>query len=89
MGFLDRRMLLQVLFDGIHDKSKIFLSREVLKIENLDEFAQVTLTDGTVISGDIVVGADGVHSRVRTEMWRIWDVDMNYNSARAKQCTIF
>jgi 2-polyprenyl-6-methoxyphenol hydroxylase-like FAD-dependent oxidoreductase len=27
--------------------------------------------DGSVYTGDLVVGADGVHSKVRSEMWRI------------------
>lgn len=33
---------------------------------------QVTVRtqDGSVYTGDIVVGADGVHSTVRQEMWR-------------------
>jgi 2-polyprenyl-6-methoxyphenol hydroxylase-like FAD-dependent oxidoreductase len=31
----------------------------------------VVCEDGTAISGDILVGCDGVHSKVRQELWRI------------------
>lgn len=30
--------------------------------------------DGAVYTGDLIVGADGVHSSVRSEMWRLADV---------------
>lgn len=32
---------------------------------------QVTTSDGRRFAGDILVGADGVHSFVRQEMWRL------------------
>lgn len=28
---------------------------------------------GVTYTGDLVVGADGIHSKVRSEMWRIAD----------------
>ena len=37
---------------------------------------KVETTDGRVFIGSIVVGADGVHSLVRQEMWRIMDAEM-------------
>lgn len=85
--FLDRQQLLQILFDSIHDKSKIELSREVFKIEHLDGRVQVELKDGSRIHGDLVVGADGVHSRVRDEIWRIAESEMTgYNSLQMSKC---
>lgn len=31
--------------------------------------------DGSVYQGNIIVGADGVHSRIRSEMWRMANKD--------------
>lgn len=39
------------------------------KIEHTETGIRVFLTDGTVDEGDIVIGADGVHSIVRPQMW--------------------
>lgn len=86
MRFLDRRQLLQILFDNIRDKSKICTSCEVFKIEELDGAVQVVLKGGSTIRGNIVVGADGVHSRVREEIWRIAEDEMpSYPSAQMSQ----
>lgn len=62
---------------------------EVLKIEELDNCVQVALKDGSTIRGDILIGADGVHSRTRTEMWRLADLeDPDYGAARMRKCMI-
>jgi 2-polyprenyl-6-methoxyphenol hydroxylase-like FAD-dependent oxidoreductase len=69
--FLDRHVLIRTLYDAIRDKSKIHRSAEVLKVETKDTTSKVTITtkDGTEYTGDILVGADGVNSRIRQEMW--------------------
>jgi hypothetical protein len=36
-----------------------------------EEGAQAYTQDGSMYEGDIVVGADGIHSAVRDEMWRL------------------
>lgn len=38
---------------------------EVSDVTNADDHVEATLTDGTVLTADLLVGADGVHSRVR------------------------
>lgn len=79
--------MLQVLFDNIRDKSKVQPSSEVFKIEELDRGVQVALKDGSTVRGDIVVGADGVHSSVRAELWRIADIETSsYNLTRLSKC---
>lgn len=74
MIFLDRQMLLQVLYDTIEHKDRILTGKRVVKLEMSDgELARVHTTEGSVYDGDIVVGADGVHSATRSEMWRLAD----------------
>jgi FAD dependent monooxygenase len=44
---------------------------EVLSLENS---VRVFTEGGAVYEGDLVMGADGVHSLVRKEMWRLADL---------------
>lgn len=87
MWFMDRQHILKGLYDSLLDKSKIHTSNEFFKIEELDEGVRVALKDGSTIYGDILVGADGVHSRTRTEMWCIADMEgTDYDAAQLKKC---
>ncbi|RYP20387.1 hypothetical protein DL765_002845 [Monosporascus sp. GIB2] len=60
---------------GAGRKSSIHLLKEAIKIEagGIGENARVETKDGSVYTGDIVIGADGVRSHVRRELWRIAD----------------
>lgn len=50
---------------------------------------QITTKDGATFTGDILVGADGVHSQTRAEMWRIADAeDPNYGTKRLAKCML-
>lgn len=71
MMFLDRQMVLQVLYSNLRDESKVLPSKRVGKVEMDDQGVRVTTKDGSIYTGDILVGADGVHSAVRGEMFRI------------------
>ncbi|KAK3987578.1 hypothetical protein QBC44DRAFT_399988 [Cladorrhinum sp. PSN332] len=72
MIFMDRQWMLQAVADKIQRKDSIILNRRVKKIEQLSEDGvSVTTTDGSTYTGDLVVGADGIHSVVRAEMLRI------------------
>jgi 2-polyprenyl-6-methoxyphenol hydroxylase-like FAD-dependent oxidoreductase len=64
-------MVLQVLYDNIRDKTRILTRKRVQKVDMNDEGVTVQTTDGSTYQGDILVGADGIHSTVRGEMWRI------------------
>lgn len=64
-------MVLQVLYNNIRDKSKIITKNRVQRVEISDEEVLVRTIDGSIHRGDILVGADGIHSSVRAEMWRI------------------
>ncbi|KAK1637694.1 FAD binding domain-containing protein [Colletotrichum phormii] len=69
--FIDRQMLLQVLYDNLKNKDRVIPEKRVEKVELLKEGVRLHTKDGSVFEGDIVVGADGIHSTVREEMWRI------------------
>ncbi|KAK0616550.1 hypothetical protein B0T14DRAFT_433542 [Immersiella caudata] len=73
MLFLDRQWLLQVLYDELRHKDRILLQSRVKTIVPLDAGASVVTTDGRTFTGDIIVGADGIHSVVRHEMRRLAD----------------
>ncbi|KAL2811036.1 hypothetical protein BJX63DRAFT_400266 [Aspergillus granulosus] len=66
----DRSMLLQTLYDHIVDKSRLLTSKRVTNTRHLEDSIEVTTTDGSIYTGDILVGTDGTHSRVREEMVR-------------------
>ncbi|KAH8896928.1 FAD-binding domain-containing protein [Thozetella sp. PMI_491] len=69
--FLDRQMVLQVLYENIKDKTKILTKKHVQRVDVNDHGVVVKTADGSSYVGDILVGADGIHSSVRGEMWRI------------------
>ena len=66
---LERRGFLEVLWENLPDKSKVLFRKEVTNVVENDNGVEVFLSDGTSEKGDIVVGADGVHSTVREAMW--------------------
>jgi 2-polyprenyl-6-methoxyphenol hydroxylase-like FAD-dependent oxidoreductase len=71
MHFLDRQQLIQILYNNLKDKSKIHTDKRIVHVDLKESGVEITTKDGSMIAGDILVGADGVHSTVRSEMWRI------------------
>ncbi|KAL3463733.1 hypothetical protein BJX64DRAFT_276360 [Aspergillus heterothallicus] len=69
--FVERQRLLESLYQHLLDKSKIHLNQAVVRIQQTKNGVSVSTQDGTAYKGSLVVGADGVHSRVRAEMWRL------------------
>lgn len=70
-----RSQLLQILHKHIGEegKGKIYTNARVSRIEQLpgDEGVRLHMKDGQTHGADIVIGADGTHSIVRSEMWRM------------------
>ncbi len=62
---ISRTDLQQTLVKNIEGKVKVKMNNSVVEIKEEAESAKVTFTDGTHESYDLVVGADGVHSKVR------------------------
>ncbi|KAL2820628.1 hypothetical protein BJX63DRAFT_444182 [Aspergillus granulosus] len=77
LAFLERRKLLQILYNSLPDTSKVFVGKTVVSVEQTaaNNTVAVHTDDGSVYEGDLVVGADGVHSRVRLEMWRLAELE--------------
>ncbi|KAG6362284.1 hypothetical protein INS49_010514 [Diaporthe citri] len=67
--FIDRQMLLQVLYDNLHFKDRVLTRKRVIRVDTVEGCVHVQTEDGSRYVGD-VVAADGVHSAVRKEMRR-------------------
>ena len=70
ISFLERQRILKILFDRLPDRTKIHVNKKVVSIDSLTDNVLVYCEDGSLYVGDVVAGADGVHSRIRREMWR-------------------
>ncbi|GKT46809.1 FAD-dependent monooxygenase andE [Colletotrichum spaethianum] len=71
--FVDRQMILDVLWRNLKSKDRILVSKKVTRVSLESSGVRVETNDGESYSGDILVGADGIHSKVRSEMWRLAD----------------
>ena len=63
-----RAELLDVLLSGL-DKSAVRLGSRFERVDQDDKSVTLTLADGTTAQGDILVGADGIHSTVRAQLF--------------------
>jgi 2-polyprenyl-6-methoxyphenol hydroxylase-like FAD-dependent oxidoreductase len=62
---LPRGDIEQVLLDALPASVERRYATSVAEIHSLERGVDVTLTDGTRVTADLLVGADGVHSHVR------------------------
>ncbi|GLA28301.1 hypothetical protein AnigIFM63326_005872 [Aspergillus niger] len=71
IAFLDRQILLGILYEGLGNRRhRVMVNKKVTEIEHHPEKVVVHCADQTVYEGDLVVGADGVRSTVRRQMWQ-------------------
>ncbi|MEO8757824.1 MAG: FAD-dependent monooxygenase [Devosia sp.] len=54
-----------VLFEALPENIDLRFSTTIETVHSLDGGVDVTLSDGTRIKGDLLLGADGIHSHVR------------------------
>ena len=59
------------MYGNLKDKSRIRLKKRIKQVDHNKNEVIVVCEDGTAISGDVLVGCDGVHSKVRNELWRL------------------
>ncbi|KAH7344365.1 hypothetical protein BKA66DRAFT_375049, partial [Pyrenochaeta sp. MPI-SDFR-AT-0127] len=71
--FVDRQMLIRILYDNLRDRTKVLTAKGVEQVEHVPGGVRVQTKGGDIFSGEILVGADGIHSTVRREMWRLAD----------------
>lgn len=58
------------MYEQLPDKSKVRVGTRVVDVLDSDDGVKVILADGSTEEGDLVIGCDGVHSIVRSLMWR-------------------
>ena len=73
MAFLARKELLELLYTSLPNRqSRVLLGKGVLRVDlGSHNRVRVFTHDGDSYEGNLVIGADGIHSKVRAEMWRI------------------
>ncbi|TDZ15108.1 FAD-dependent monooxygenase ctvC [Colletotrichum orbiculare MAFF 240422] len=70
MHFTDVVGMLKERHGHIKEKDRLLVNQKVVRIDGLADRAVVYTAAGDVFEAQMVVGADGVHSAVRREMWR-------------------
>ncbi|KAJ5827572.1 hypothetical protein N7447_004335 [Penicillium robsamsonii] len=83
---LDRQKVLEILLKKYPATSNVMTDKRVSEVRLGVNSVSVLTDDGDVFEGDLIVGADGVHSRTRSEMWRLADsMDPGYISQKEKK----
>ncbi|KGO78275.1 Monooxygenase, FAD-binding [Penicillium italicum] len=80
--FMERCKALEALYSHVKDKSKLHARTAVVEYEETAQGITVTTEDGEQHHGHILIGADGIHSKVRKLMADKISVT---NQARAKE----
>ncbi|KAJ5971292.1 uncharacterized protein N7479_001210 [Penicillium vulpinum] len=66
--FIERCKALQALYNHVKDKSKLHAQTAIASYEETEHGIIVTTEDGEEHHGHILIGADGIHSKVRKLM---------------------
>ncbi|KOC15798.1 FAD binding monooxygenase [Aspergillus flavus AF70] len=92
IAFLDRQKFLEILHTSYPDPSNIHTNCRVTHIRRHDSHMEVVTSSGQEYTGDLVVGADGVHSVIRSEMWKLADAlepgRVSKREKRSKPCAV-
>lgn len=64
-AFMERKFWLSCLYNTIEDKSRVRPNCGVASFVESAEGVEVTTESGEILKGDILIGADGVHSPIR------------------------
>lgn len=69
-GFFNRYDLLCVLHKNIREKERLLVNQKIVRVDNYEDRVVVHTKAGDVFEAQMLIGADGVRSTVRKEMWR-------------------
>lgn len=69
--FMERRVALEILFKHLPSKKKVITGRRVIRVDQLVDKVRLYTNDGSQYEADMVIGADGIHSTLRHEIWRM------------------
>ncbi|KAG8157756.1 hypothetical protein KVR01_012418 [Diaporthe batatas] len=69
-GFFNRYDLLCVLHKNIREKDRLLVNQKIVRVDNFKDRVVVQTKAGDVFEAQMLIGADGVRSTVRKEMWR-------------------
>jgi FAD dependent monooxygenase len=75
VAFLARTEFLRIAYESYPEKTKVITGKRVTEVKHCQGGICAVTDDGSVYQGSLVVGADGVHSRIRSEMWRMANKD--------------
>lgn len=62
---------MEILYNHIKHKDRILVNKRVAKVIRATSMVELITEDGSVYTGDVLAGGDGIHSAVRKEMWRL------------------
>ncbi|KAE8324792.1 hypothetical protein BDV39DRAFT_207519 [Aspergillus sergii] len=74
-AFMSNRKIFDMLYTHLPRNDKIKFGKNVVRIESGASCMRTVTWDGYDYEGDLVVGADGAHSKVRGEMVRLSKLD--------------
>ncbi|OGM42601.1 hypothetical protein ABOM_009605 [Aspergillus bombycis] len=70
LAVIPRWRFLQILYNSLKDKHRVLFGKRVIALNQSSSQAKVECADGSILTGDLVVGADGIHSVSRGEILR-------------------
>ncbi|KAL4946754.1 hypothetical protein BDV06DRAFT_229653 [Aspergillus oleicola] len=70
IAFVDRQLVLEVLHKHLGPgQERVLTNKKVVRVDHHPDGVKVHCSDQSVFEGDLIVGADGVRSVVRRQMW--------------------
>lgn len=67
--FGNRQALLSIMANGIQDKSKLLMNKNLTRVTYSANGVTIKCKNGTTYNGDILVGADVIYSKTREALW--------------------
>ncbi|KAB8210377.1 hypothetical protein BDV34DRAFT_220516 [Aspergillus parasiticus] len=70
LAVIPRWRFLQILNNNLEDKHRVRFGKRSMTVDQSSSETRVECADGSIFTGDLVVGADGIHSVSRGEILR-------------------